>query len=79
MNRPRLPLGDYYQLLLRHKLVADDTPLAADATRPVALVSCDSKVVIPNTLFLCKGAKFKPEYLRDAMGKGAFAYVSETV
>ena len=79
MNRPRLPLGDYYQLLLRHNLVADDTPLAADATRPVALVSCDSKVVIPNTLFICKGAKFKPEYLRDAMGKGAFAYVSEVV
>ena len=78
MNRPRLPLGDYYQLLLRHELVADDTPLTADATRPVALVSCDSNVVIPNTLFLCKGAKFKPEYLRDAMGKGAFAYVSET-
>ena len=34
MNRPRLPLGDYYQLLLRHELVADDTPLAASTLKP---------------------------------------------
>ena len=33
MNRPRLPLGDYYQLLLRHALLADGAPLAADAAR----------------------------------------------
>ena len=36
MNRPRLPLGDYYQLLLRPELVGDDTPLSAPATPPVA-------------------------------------------
>ena len=78
-NRPRLPLGDYYQLLLRNHLAADATPLAADLTRPVALVSCDSQVVIPNTLFVCKGARFKVDYLRDAWRQGAFAYVSETV
>ena len=76
-NRTRLPLGDYYQLLLRHGLLADAAPLAADLTRPVSLVSCDSKLIIPNTLFVCKGAKFKEEYLRSAMEQGAFAYVSE--
>lgn len=77
LQRPRLPLGDYYQLLLRHGLLADGAPLAADLTRPVALVSCDSKLVIPDTLFICKGAKFKEEYLRSAMEQGAFVYVSE--
>ena len=41
-NRTRLPLGDYYQLLLRHGLLADAAPLAADLTHPVSLVSCDS-------------------------------------
>ena len=76
-NRTRLPLGDYYQLLLRHGLLADAAPLAADLTHPVSLVSCDSKLVIPNTLFVCKGVKFKEEYLRSAMEQGAFAYVSE--
>ena len=73
----RRPLGDYYQLLLRHDLLADKKPLPVDLTRTVALVSCDSKTVIPDTLFLCKGAGFKPEYLLDALSKGAFAYVSE--
>ena len=29
-NRTRLPLGDFYQLLLRHGLLADAAPLAAD-------------------------------------------------
>ena len=76
-NRPSLPLGDYYQLLLRRGLLADKAPLAADLTTPVALVSCDSNLVIPRTLFVCKGAKFKEDYLRQAMEKGAFAYVSQ--
>lgn len=76
-NRPRLPLGDYYQLLLRHGLLAERTPLPAALTRPVSLVSCDSQVVTPGTLFLCKGARFKEQYLLDAAAKGAFAYVSE--
>ena len=77
MKRPRLPLGDYYQLLLRHGLLVDPYPLPIDLTRPVSLVSCDSKVVVPNTLFLCKGASFKAQYLLDAVAQGAFAYVSE--
>ena len=36
-NRTRLPLGDYYQLLLRHGLLADAAPLTADLTHPVSL------------------------------------------
>lgn len=78
INRPQHSLGDYYQLLIRAGLLADQRPLAADLTRRVALVSCDSNRVIPETLFVCKGAKFKEEYLRSAMEQGAFAYVSQT-
>ena len=77
MSNTRLPLGNYVQLLLRHDLLADKGPVPADLTAPVALVSCDSQVVIPHTLFVCKGAKFKEDYLRQAMDSGAFAYVSE--
>lgn len=76
-DRTRRPLGDYYQLLISHNLLAEDTPVSIDLTRPVALVSCDSQIVIPETLFVCKGAHFKTDYLLDAMHKGAFAYVSE--
>ena len=77
MSNARLPLGDYVQLLLRHDLLADQGPIPADLTAPVSLVSCDSQVVIPRTLFVCKGAKFKEDYLRQAMDSGAFVYVSE--
>ena len=78
MDRPRLPLGEYWQLLLKNDLLADKAPLGLDLTREVPLVSCDSKSVLPGTLFICKGAAFKPEYLKDAARKGAVAYVSET-
>lgn len=78
LQRPRLPLGDYYQYLLRLGVLREAAPPAALLERPVALVSCDSKQVIPGTLFICKGAKFKEAYLKSAMEQGAFAYVSET-
>ena len=78
MNLQLHVLGDYYQLLLRENLLADSTPLAADLARPVALVSCDSQSVVDGTLFLCKGAHFKEQYLLDAAARGAFCYVSET-
>ncbi len=77
MDRPRLPLGDYYQLLLKNGLLADMAPLRADLTRPVSAVTCDSRSAVPGSLFLCKGAAFKPDYLAEALRRGAFSYVSE--
>ena len=37
----------------------------------------DSKDVKENTFFICKGAAFKAEYLKEAVKKGAVAYISE--
>lgn len=78
MDRPRLPLGAYYQLLLKNGLLAEHTPVAADLTRTVEAVTCDSRSAVPGSLFLCKGAAFREEYLAQALRQGAFAYVSET-
>lgn len=39
----------------------------------------NSKEVSEDTLFICKGAAFKPVYLREAVGKGAVCYISEKV
>lgn len=36
-----------------------------------------SKKVIPGTLFVCKGAHFKTEYLKEAIQQGAIGYISE--
>lgn len=40
-------------------------------------LSCDSRSVVPDTLFLCKGNAFRPEYLQDAIHCGCTAYISE--
>lgn len=44
---------------------------------PVKWVTCDSREVVPGTLFICKGAEFRPEYLLEAIECGCVAYVSE--
>lgn len=40
-------------------------------------VTCDSREVIPGTLFICKGVEFLPEYLLEAVAYGCVAYMSE--
>lgn len=45
--------------------------------RPVTLVTYFSGGADQGTLFLCKGAAFKEVYLKDAVNRGAVAYVSE--
>ncbi|MDO5538720.1 MAG: UDP-N-acetylmuramoyl-L-alanyl-D-glutamate--2,6-diaminopimelate ligase [Eubacteriales bacterium] len=40
-------------------------------------VTCDSREVIPGTLFICKGAEFLPEYLLEAVACGCIGYMSE--
>ncbi|MBE6622419.1 MAG: UDP-N-acetylmuramoyl-L-alanyl-D-glutamate--2,6-diaminopimelate ligase [Ruminococcaceae bacterium] len=44
----------------------------------VCHLSFDTRDLRPNTLFFCKGAHFKVEYLKQAAENGAVAYVSET-
>lgn len=44
----------------------------------IKAVSCDSRNVANNTLFICKGQNYKPEYLGQAIKCGAICYVSET-
>ncbi len=50
---------------------------AGDDMLRIERVACDSREVVPGTLFICKGAAFKEEYLASAIEAGAVAYVSE--
>jgi len=78
MALPLRPLGDYWQLLQKNGLLADQTPLpVALLARTVTLVSCDSQQVVPGALFIVKGAHFKGEYLAQALEKGAFLYLAD--
>ena len=70
-------LGDYITLLEGRNLLAAPVPEGLDRSAPVELVSYDSREVVPGTLFLCKGAHFKAEFLKMAQDRGAIAYVSQ--
>jgi UDP-N-acetylmuramyl-tripeptide synthetase len=70
-------LQEYITLLGDNDLLREINISAEVAGSRVRYISYDSQDIEYNTLFVCKGAHFKPEYLADAMGKGAFAYVGE--
>ncbi|MBQ6088772.1 MAG: UDP-N-acetylmuramyl-tripeptide synthetase, partial [Firmicutes bacterium] len=46
---------------------------------PVGYLTYDSRDLGENTLFVCKGAAFKEEYLQQVVDRGITAYVSEKV
>ena len=70
-------LNDYIALLERENLLAAPLPEGLDRSAAVELVSYDSREAAPGTLFLCKGARFKAEFLQMARDRGAIAYVSQ--
>ena len=70
-------LQDYLDILQKEGWLEGIIPEGPFLDRPVELVSCDSQETVPGTLFICKGAHFKAQYLQDAADKGAFFYVSE--
>lgn len=44
---------------------------------PISGADCDSRVVLPGHLFICKGSAFRSEYLRSALDAGAVAYLCD--
>ena len=69
-------LGTYCAMLEEKGLLAGELP-CLNPNAMVNLVSYNSQEVIPGTLFICKGAHFKADYLAQAKEKGAIAYLSE--
>jgi UDP-N-acetylmuramyl-tripeptide synthetase len=70
-------LSDYIQNLEKHGLMTGKQISAEAAEVTVEKVAYNSNEVSSSTLFVCKGAGFKEEYLDTAITKGAFAYISE--
>ncbi|MCQ2553684.1 MAG: UDP-N-acetylmuramoyl-L-alanyl-D-glutamate--2,6-diaminopimelate ligase [Clostridia bacterium] len=67
---------EYIDLLDREGVLASaDEISCADAV--VENLCFDSRLVCEGTLFVCKGASFKEEYIAGAKEKGAIAFVSE--
>lgn len=75
-------LEDYLQMLAARGLLLEPEDalrqrLGDKCRREVALVSCDSRKLAEDTLFICKGANFKPDFLEMAAASGAAFYLSE--
>lgn len=70
-------LADYQQKLADHgfvkRFIKDEALLAS----PVCFITFDSQEVKSGTLFVCKGEKFREEYLKEAFRRGALFYIAE--
>lgn len=70
-------LSEYLDELRKSGLWAGDNSDSADFDVKIKDVTYNSLEAGEGALFLCKGAGFKQEYLRDAVAKGAAAFVCE--
>lgn len=69
------PLSHYVEVLQVAGVLRRVSQGAGDMQ--VAFATDDSRAAVPGTLFVCKGAAFKRDYLVSAIEAGAIAYVSE--
>lgn len=67
-------LSEYIRLLEEQGLVLEKS---VKQDRQIEHISYNSQDILPDTLFICKGAHFKNEYLCDAVSRGAVCYVSQ--
>ncbi len=70
-------LREYLSLLEKDGVLFGSHLTEQDKSTPVRYISYNSMDVKSGTLFICKGANFREEYLDDAIEKGAFCYVAE--
>jgi len=73
----RYLLEDYIEKLHSNGLLVRHSCSLEALKTSVENVSYNSRNVSRNTLFICKGANFREEYLDEAALRGAFAYISE--
>ena len=70
-------LKEYIKILEENNLVSELIDIDNILEKEVKHFSYNSNDIIEDTLFICKGATFKEEYLKSSIEKGAFVYISE--
>lgn len=70
-------LEEYVHKLEQHNLLISKDYAQDTGSCKVDKISYNSNDVAPHTLFVCKGNRFKEEYLDSAVKLGALAYISE--
>ncbi|MCR5825477.1 MAG: UDP-N-acetylmuramoyl-L-alanyl-D-glutamate--2,6-diaminopimelate ligase [Oscillospiraceae bacterium] len=71
------PLHAYADALRAAGLLTEARLDDAVAQRVIDCFCYDNRAVTGTALFFCKGAHFREEYLRDALSRGAVAYVAD--
>ena len=74
---PKHALKEYADALTRAGLLTATTLTPAAEGTVIDCLSYDTRSLHGTSLFLCKGAHFKAEYLSAALAQGAVAYVAE--
>ena len=74
---PKHALKEYADALTRAGLLTATTLTPAAENAVIDCLSYDTRSLHGTSLFLCKGAHFKAEYLSAALAQGAAAYVAE--
>ena len=74
----RYDVKTYTDILDKNGLVRTLDADEAVLSKEVGCLTFDNREVVPNAVFVCKGAHFKEEYLKSAAANGAVIYVSET-
>lgn len=69
-------LAEYLDRLTRQNLVKESN-LCGLWGQEITNVTYDSRRAVKGSLFLCKGAAFRPEYLEQAQKRGAVCYVAQ--
>ena len=70
-------LKEYIDALRKAGILVESPENNALAAREIHCLTYDTRALSTDALFICKGAHFKEEYLRDALSRGAIAYVAE--
>ena len=65
--------SEIVEILKENKLLVD----ASNVDIEIEDINYDSRNVVKNTLFFCKGVHFDVKYLEDAINRGANSYISE--
>lgn len=69
-------IREYEELLERNGLLLEANA-EKSTDQVIRMLTYNSKEAGKDTLFVCKGAAFKPVYLREAVERGAVCYISE--
>lgn len=70
-------LNEYINILIKENQIKEKYNCDSILDSNVEFVTYNSNEVDNNTIFICKGDKFKEEYLEDAIKNGALVYVSQ--